>query len=387
VTRHDRLRELDLLRFLAAMAVVLFHFTGFKGAGPWPEPSLEMFPGAGAVTRYGYLGVDLFFMISGFVILMSAWGRSPGEFGISRVVRLLPAYWVGVLLGLVVYLGFRLGNGVPGLVLPNLTMLQAGLGLKNIDAVFWTLWVELHFYVLIGILAAIKITYRSCLVFMAAWTLAGVFADEADNKFLQVMLMPTWSPYFVAGMALFLMYRFGPTLLLWGYVGVSWLLAVHWSAWRTGHVFTTANENVVAVAVTLIFAVMILVATGRLRWLRWKGLTVLGALTYPLYLTHSQVVLPLLKHTYPGLNRYAALVLAIAVSLAVAYAVYRLVEKPGQAWMRTKLRASLIPIRAADGAGPAGGGKGRDDEASVPVPQPRAADGQAPGQQSELVRP
>jgi peptidoglycan/LPS O-acetylase OafA/YrhL len=188
-------------------------------------------------------------------------------------------------------------------------------------------------------------------------------------------------------MALFLMYRFGPTLLLWGYVGVSWLLAVHWSAWRTGHVFTTANENVVAVAVTLIFAVMILVATGRLRWLRWKGLTVLGALTYPLYLTHSQVVLPLLKHTYPGLNRYAALVLAIAVSLAVAYAVYRLVEKPGQAWMRTKLRASLIPIRAADGAGPAGGGKGRDDEASVPVPQPRAADGQAPGQQSELVRP
>ncbi|GAA2418885.1 acyltransferase [Actinomadura vinacea] len=390
--RHDRLRELDLLRFLAAMGVVLFHFTGFKGAGPWPEPSLELFPGVGAVTRYGYLGVDLFFMISGFVILMSAWGRSPGEFGVSRVVRLMPAYWAGVLLGLVVYLGFRLGNGVPGLVMPNLTMLQAGLGLKNVDPVFWTLWVELHFYVLIAVLAAIKISYRSCLVFMAGWTLAGVFADEADNKLLQVMLMPTWSPYFVAGMALFLMYRFGPTLLLWGFVGVSWLLAMHWSAWRTGHVFTTADENVVAVVVTLIFVVMILVATGRLRRLRWRGLTVLGALTYPLYLTHSQVALPLLEHAYPGLNRWAALALATAVSLAVAYAVYRLVEKPGQKWMRAKLRESLAPIRAGDrGSGRASGdedGKGRD-KAAVPPPRPPGVPGDAAadGSPPELVRP
>ena len=343
-----RLRELDLLRFLAASAVVFFHFTGFKGSGPWPEPALQMFPGMGVVTRYGYLGVDLFFVISGFVILMSAWGRGPGEFGISRVVRLMPAYWAGVLLGLGIYLVFGLGNGVPGLVLPNLTMLQAGLGLKNVDAVFWTLWVELHFYVLIGVLASIGITYRSCLVFMAVWTLGGVFADEADNKLLQVMLMPTWSPYFVAGMALYLMHRFGPTLLLWGYVGVSWLLAVHWSVWRTGHVFTTADEKVVAVAVTGIFAVMVLVATGRLRWLRWKGLTVLGALTYPLYLTHSQVALPLLKYVYPALERYAALGLAVAVSLAVAYAVHRLVERPGQRWMRERLREPARCSYAAD---------------------------------------
>jgi peptidoglycan/LPS O-acetylase OafA/YrhL len=346
VTRRDRLRELDLLRFAAAMGVVLYHFTGFGGGGPWPESARETFPALGEVTRYGYLGVDLFFMISGFVILMSAWDRGPGEFGISRVTRLMPAYWASVLLGGAIYLVFGLGKGVPGLVVPNLTMLQAGLGEDNVDAVYWTLWIELKFYFLIAVLAGIGITYRNCLIFMAAWLLCGVFANEADNKLLQVMLVPTWNAYFIAGMALFLIYKFGPTLLLWGYVTAGWLLAVHWGAWRTDVAFKGVHEVVAAVAVTGIFIVMILVATGRLRWLRWRGLTVLGALTYPLYLTHSQIALPLLDHAYPGLNRWAALALVAAVSLLVAYAMYRLIERPAQAWLRGRLRESLIPLRA-----------------------------------------
>ena len=345
MTQRARLRELDLLRFLAALAVVFYHFTGFGGAGAWPEPAREIFPELGGVTRYGYLGVDLFFVISGFVILMSAWGRGPGEFGISRLVRLMPAYWASVLLGAAVYGLFREGNGVPGVVVPNLTMMQGGLGIRNVDAVYWTLWVEMHFYVLVAILAGIGITYRSCLIFMAAWMLGGVFADEAGNELLQIMLVPTWSPYFIAGMALYMIHRFGPTLLLWGYVAVSWLLALHWGAWRAGNAFKGADDMVVSVVVTGIFLVMILVATGRLSWVRWSGLTVFGALTYPLYLVHSQLALPLLDAVYPGLNRWVALVVVIAVSLILAYALHRLVEKPGARWIRAGLLASLQPMR------------------------------------------
>ncbi|MGW5415165.1 acyltransferase family protein [Actinomadura geliboluensis] len=345
MTGRERLRELDLLRFAAALAVVLYHFTGFGGAGPWPEPSAEVFPALGDVTRFGYLGVDLFFVISGFVILMSAWGRGPGEFGVSRLVRLMPAYWVSVLLGAVVYAVFRQGHGVPGLVLPNLTMLQGGLGLRNVDAVYWTLWVELHFYVLVAVLASIGITYRSCLVFMAAWLFAGVYAGEAGNDLLQVMLIPTWSCYFIAGMALYMIHRFGPTLLLWGYVAVTYLIALHWGAWRAEHVFRGANEIVVSAIITGIFAVMILVATRRLRWLRWSRLTVLGALTYPLYLVHSQLALPLLDALYPDLGKWPALCVVVAASLLSAYAVHRLVERPGAAWMRARLYASLEPLR------------------------------------------
>ncbi|MFI0483240.1 acyltransferase family protein [Actinomadura sp. 9N215] len=348
MTGRERLRELDLLRFLAALAVVLFHFTGFWGDGAWPDPAREVFPELAPIARFGYLGVDLFFVISGFVILMSVWGRGPGEFGISRLVRLMPAYWVSVLLGAAVYALFRQGNGIPGLVLPNLTMLQGGVGIRNVDAVYWTLWVELHFYVLAAVLAGIGITYRSCLIFMAAWLFGGLFADEAGNKLLQVMLVPTWSPYFIAGMALFMIHRFGPTLLLWGYVAVAYLLALRWGAWRAAHAFHDANEVVVSVVITGIFAVMALVATGKLKWVRWRGLTVLGALTYPLYLVHSQLALPLLDAVYPELNRWAALAVVIGASLLAAYAVHRLVERPGAAWMRRRLLAALEPMRASD---------------------------------------
>src|SRR4051812_29624865 len=93
-----RLRELDLLRFVAAAAVMLHHFTGVP-APEWPGGNARSIcPGLGEVTRFGFLGVELFFLISGFVILMSAWARRVGDFAVSRFVRLFPAYWVSVLL-------------------------------------------------------------------------------------------------------------------------------------------------------------------------------------------------------------------------------------------------------------------------------------------------
>jgi len=92
---HERVYELDLLRFMAAFSVVMFHYS-FRGAAGKPGNTFTTFnyaPLAGA-ARYGYLGVNLFFLISGFVILMSANGSSPRRFFISRFVRLYPAYWV-----------------------------------------------------------------------------------------------------------------------------------------------------------------------------------------------------------------------------------------------------------------------------------------------------
>ena len=88
-----RLRELDLLRFVAAMLVMLHHYVG-RLAG-WGVQNHHNMPGLAAVTHFGNLGVDLFFLISGFVILMSAWGRGVGDFAVSRVVRIFPSYWFG----------------------------------------------------------------------------------------------------------------------------------------------------------------------------------------------------------------------------------------------------------------------------------------------------
>src|SRR5262245_60873355 len=91
-----RIPELDLLRFTAAAAVMLYHYTYRpKVDGQIVEGLFGALPDA---TRFGYLGVTLFFMISGFVILWSSEARSAGEFVISRVSRLYPSFWIAVLL-------------------------------------------------------------------------------------------------------------------------------------------------------------------------------------------------------------------------------------------------------------------------------------------------
>ena len=120
---------------------------------------------------------------------MSAWGRRPGDFAVSRFLRLFPAYWVGVTLSLAAYLAFNswvpFGPGTDGPLmrfLPNLTMLQEGVGSQRMEVVYWTLYVELHFYALITLLVWRGITYSRCVAFMASWLLLSVFALESGVR-------------------------------------------------------------------------------------------------------------------------------------------------------------------------------------------------------------
>jgi peptidoglycan/LPS O-acetylase OafA/YrhL len=101
----------------------------------------------------------------------------------------------------------------------------------------------------------------------------------------------------------------------------------------------------VIVAVTLIFALMAAVSLGWLRWLRWRVLTTVGALTYPLYLLHQTVSAVLIPELKDSLDRWAVVGITMAVSVVLAYIVYRVVDKPGQRWLRARLGASMDRIR------------------------------------------
>ncbi|MFG2084984.1 MULTISPECIES: acyltransferase family protein [unclassified Spirillospora] len=346
---RPRLRELDLLRFLAAVLVVLHHYVGRIGG--WGVENHHNMPFLAPVTHFGNLGVDLFFLISGFVILMSAWGRKVGDFAVSRTVRIFPGYWAGVVFALVGFLAIgqtpMAGHSPLVPFLPNLTMLQMGIGVPGMENVYWTLWVELHFYVLISLLVWRGITYGRCVAFMVLWIVLGLFAQEADFAPLAAILMPPWAPYFVAGMAFYLIHRFGPNLLLWLIVAGCWALVVPYR-------IATVNDDLawplmweaaITGGVTLCFLIMAMVANHQFEVVRWRGFTVLGALTYPLYLVHETVGRVLYELIGSQLGRWTLLGVSCAVAFGFAYLVQRLVEEPAQRWMRSRLKTALARLR------------------------------------------
>jgi peptidoglycan/LPS O-acetylase OafA/YrhL len=348
-----RLRELDLLRFVAALAVMFHHQVG--GIAGWGVVNHHNLPGLAAVTHFGLLGVDLFFLVSGFVILMSAWDRGIGDFAVSRVVRIFPAYWFAVCLAMVVFvttgIGLARGPGSESMFrsfLPNLTMLEAGTGSPPLEIVYWTLWVEVHFYALIALLIWRGISYQRCVLFMGAWLLLGAFAQEAHFDLLTSFLFPQWAPYFIAGMAFYLTYRYGPNLVLGLFMGVCWALAIYYrvSIVNKELVWPTVWPVVVSVVITVLFLLMWLVATRRLSWVSWRGSTVLGALTYPLYLVHETIRRPLQTWLAPQHSRWAVLAASVTAALIVAYLVDRFVERPAQRWLRPRLRRAVAQIRS-----------------------------------------
>jgi peptidoglycan/LPS O-acetylase OafA/YrhL len=140
-----RVSQLDALRGIAALAVVLFHFTfGFDNG--YRILSEDRF-----YFRYGYLGVQLFFMISGFVILMTIdKTKQPFDFIVSRFSRLYPVYWVCIIITVlatfIMQVPKQQGMYSVSQVLVNFTMLQSFFKVKDVDGAYWTLAIELVFY-------------------------------------------------------------------------------------------------------------------------------------------------------------------------------------------------------------------------------------------------
>jgi peptidoglycan/LPS O-acetylase OafA/YrhL len=337
--REDRLRSLDGLRLLAALMVCLYHFAGRGGtvAASWHQSPGLLFPSLSRAAVYGCLGVQFFFVISGFVICMSSWGRTLGDFFRSRVARLYPAYWAALFLvtAAALVLPDVLRPPRPDEFLVNLTMLQQPTGVPRVLGVCWTLWVEVRFYALFALLVVRRgVTYRRVVVFCCLWTLACAVARVADTPLTDELVMPDDAPFFIGGLALYLIHRYGSDLLLWGIAGVSWLLGQRFSTvglWHPGaHGGLQRDPYVIQLIVTLAFAAVAAVALGWARGANWRWLTVAGALTYPFYLVHEHLgwVVIRVLHRDLGLHPYLTLALTVLSLLAVSWLIHRFVERP-----------------------------------------------------------
>ncbi|MGW8969725.1 acyltransferase family protein [Streptomyces platensis] len=350
----SRLRALDGLRLLAALMVAAYHYGGRDGeiAQAWGGSPLHQFPTAAPLFAYGCLGVQIFFVISGFVICLSGWGRTLRAFIASRVSRLYPAYWAAILLVTAVFaLPWVAYKALPpSEVLTNLTMLQQPLGVDRVLGVCWTLWAEMRFYALFALCVVLPGATRGRVVlFCAGWTLAAALAQAAHEPFLDTVLMPEYAPFFIGGIGLYLLHRYGARdPIAWAIVLVSWLIGQHYAVVRLWHApsvdaFSYRSTAGIIAVITLGFALVAAVALGKLRWANWRWLTVAGALTYPFYLVHEHlgwVVVRALHHG-AGLPSYATLTLTVGLMLLLAWVLHRFIERP----LTPVLKRSIDPRR------------------------------------------
>jgi len=335
---HSRLRVVDGLRLLAALSVVLYHYTGARSHS-WVGGSEGAFPVLQPITIYGSLGVELFFMISGFVILMSAWGRTVPQFVASRVSRLYPAYWLGVIASgaVLFFTGLELAGsqwssiGFDGL-LYNLTMLQTAFVMPHVDGVYWTLFVELKFYALLGLLLLVGITRTRILILCTAWPALGALALASGSPHLLALVDPQYAPFFAMGMLVYLLWRDGLAPVPIALLAANWIYSLLLSfrfADAIGGAGAGTALPIVVMAVFTVFLLALIVATlTPVATIDWGWLTVAGAITYPLYLLHDVIGAWLITLAPAAWPPAVTLLLVVAAMGVAAYGVHRFVERP-----------------------------------------------------------
>lgn len=357
--RPPRLAAVDMLRLVAALAVAAYHFLGIGTAQYWGEDPRDFARPLHLASMYGWMGVEAFFVISGFVICISGWGRTPGQFAVSRISRLYPAYWAAIAL-IVLYRLLEASQrgtseGIPDSrqILGNMTMAPEQLGVHEVDGVVWTLWAEARFYLLMALVLAVGTTYHRMLAFCTIWLAAAVFTRQMHVTLLDQIVQSTYAGLFISGIVLFLMYRFGRNLLLWMMLGLSWsyeLVALHDRSYY--HMRDTAGSTVpvswpvCALLLTGFVVLLALCAFGPLRRFQWRWMITAGILTYPFYLVHLTLGTALgvdLTHHASWLGAWPNLLLTTAAMLLLSWLIHKLVEKPLGKALRRGLTEGLHP--------------------------------------------
>lgn len=327
-----RFRELDALRGIAALSVVIFHFSMNDNA--------EVL---GWSFRYGVTAVDIFFMISGFVIfLMTKRIRSWQEFLAFRFARLYPAFWYCLLITSAFVLIYEPGDFSPFQVLANTTMFPIYFGMDVLDGSYWTLLVELVFYVwLFLIFLRDKNDNIENIGFL---TLAGVMAFHAmrfaypdfyDAAIRKIELLNHF-PLFYAGILFCLLTiraSYPPKTIA---LIVACLLASCYLHDKGGRAMFHISASEHYLLLTAYFSIFGLFVLNRLSFINNPLLLFLGRISYCLYLIHQYVGLQLISTLYNrfSIPIYFSLAAAVLICIGLAHLITTFVEIPANRYIR-----------------------------------------------------
>lgn len=298
MSHPERAREpaLDWMRGFAALAVVCFHYMHKGPQEGWMHATRQ--PVLADVAIYGYLGVHLFFIISGYVILMSAQAADWRQFAASRFARLAPALWFCVLFTSVVEMLIPQAPFKPEgwwQIVANLTLIPSAFGQSAIDGAYWSLAVEIKFYLGIGLILAFG-QLRRIELFLMIWLAISLVNFVRPMYPVQRFLLAEWAPLFSAGAWFYLVRESGWTKWRRLSMGVSLALACGY-AWREAggtadlnDLFLVNSQPNTLIVLALIVAFYAVFGACALRPTRRSSSAIgiwMGTVTYPLYLVHQ----------------------------------------------------------------------------------------------------
>jgi peptidoglycan/LPS O-acetylase OafA/YrhL len=322
-----RQESAEVLRGIAAFSVMWFHLINHNPPYLDPDGWLK------ASGAYGYLGVDVFFVISGFIIPYSleARGYRIATDGLAflwrRIARIEPAYLISVALMIMLQVASALtpgshaempAGGLMKALALHLAYLAPWFDVPWLSPVYWTLAIEFQYYALMLFAAPLLLSERRAatwLFLLGTAALPFMFPDQR--------LVFHYLPIFGLGFIRFLSSR---RTLTAAEVG-GWAAAFCCLSWfSAGH-----RETIAAV-----FAFAILFAPLR-RPL--PVLSFLGTISYSLYLIHVPIgdrVIHLVMRLGPTLPvQVAAIALGVAASTFAAWCYWRLIERPSAAFSRS----------------------------------------------------
>jgi len=341
---RKRLLELDAFRGIASFGVLLYHYYYyyFEIIGD-PADGIQGFSA-------GQYGVELFFMLSGFVIFMSLeHSKRIIDFAVSRLARLFPVYWLSILITSIVVHSFGLDAREPsgelasravGLIptLANFTMLEEYAGFAKVDGAYWTLTLELSFYFVIaaayfsGLLKRFHLAAGAAISFFAVLWGAEEFASFHLPFKIKTLFLVGYGHLFLLGMLLYRHWKSGSNGIGFAFMACCIALQFQHGALLGGLV----------AGFTGLFIAFI---KGWLEWITWKPLLFLGSISYSLYIVHQYVGYVLMRELLERgfglrITQVIALIAAILIATGMTYSVEKPAAKLVRNWWKSRSSAT-----------------------------------------------